>query len=86
MNCGGPHDQRMVGWTRASGDGSADSVDTGDLCDEKYGVNWARGQGQEMWGWYSSDEEWDAGFRWVLCGVGREDGKKLPGGTLKSAY
>ncbi|MFG2723685.1 serine/threonine-protein kinase [Streptomyces canus] len=86
VNCGGPHDQQMVGWTRASGDGSADSVDTGDLCDEKYGVDWARGQGHEMWGWYSSDEEWDAGFRWVLCGVGREDGKKLPGGTLKSAY
>ncbi|WP_406218263.1 serine/threonine-protein kinase [Streptomyces canus] len=86
VNCGGPHDQQMVGWTRASGDGSADSVDAGDLCDEKYGVNWARGQGHAMWGWYSSDEEWDAGFRWVLCGVGREDGKKLPGGTLKSAY
>jgi hypothetical protein len=86
VNCGGPHEQQMVGWTRASGDGSADSVDTGDLCDEKYGVNWARGQGHEMWGWYSSDEEWDAGFRWVLCGVSREDGKKLPGGTLKSAY
>ncbi|RPF35058.1 serine/threonine-protein kinase [Streptomyces sp. TLI_185] len=86
VNCDGPHDQQMVGWTRASGDGSADSVDAGDLCDEKYGVNWARGQGHDMWGWYSSDEEWDAGFRWVLCGVGREDGKKLPGGTLKSAY
>ncbi|SNX62704.1 protein kinase-like protein [Streptomyces sp. TLI_55] len=86
VNCGGPHDQQMVGWTRASGDGSADSVDAGNLCDEKYGVNWARGQGHEMWGWYSTDEEWDAGFRWVLCGVGREDGKKLPGGTVKSAY
>ncbi|MFF4034233.1 serine/threonine-protein kinase [Streptomyces sviceus] len=86
MNCGGPHDQQMVAWTRASGAGSADSVDAGDLCDEKYGVNWARGQGHEMWGWYSSDEEWDAGFRWVLCGVGRGDGKKLAGGTLKSAY
>jgi len=86
VSCGGPHDQQMVGWTRASGDGSADSVDAGDLCDEKYGVNWARGEGHEMWGWYSSDEEWNAGFRWVLCGVGREDEKKLPGGTLKSAY
>ncbi|MFL5994431.1 MAG: serine/threonine-protein kinase [Streptomyces sp.] len=86
VSCGRPHDQQMVGWTRASGDGSADSVDAGDLCDEKYGVNWARGQGHTMWGWYSSDEEWDAGFRWVLCGVGREDDRKLPGGTLKSAY
>ena len=86
VNCDGPHSEQMVGWTWASGDGSADSVDKGDLCDEKYGVNWARGQGHEMWGWYSSDKEWNAGYRWVLCSVAREDGKKLPGGTLKSAY
>lgn len=86
VNCDGPHSEQMVGWVWASGDGSRDSVDTNDLCDEKYGVNWARGRGHEMWGWYSSNEEWDAGYRWVLCSVAREDGKKLPGGTLKSAY
>lgn len=39
-----------------------------------------------MWGWSSSDEEWDAGFRHVLCSVAREDGGKLPGGALKPAY
>ncbi|EPD54426.1 serine/threonine-protein kinase [Streptomyces sp. HGB0020] len=86
VDCAGLHDEQMVGWTWASGDGSSDSVDTGDLCEEKYGVNWARGKGHEMWGWSSSDEEWDAGFRWVLCSVGREDGKKLPAGKLKPAY
>ncbi|MFE5812052.1 serine/threonine-protein kinase [Streptomyces sp. NPDC056479] len=86
VNCAGPHDEQLVGWTRASGDSSADSVDAGQLCRERYGVNWARGKGHEMWGWYSSDEEWDAGFRQVLCSVGREDGGKLPPGALKSAY
>lgn len=86
VNCDEPHHEQIVGWTWASGDGSADSVDKGDLCDEKYGVNWARGQGHEMWGWSSTDEEWEAGFRHVLCSVAREDGKKLPGGSLKSAY
>ncbi|MET9834945.1 serine/threonine-protein kinase [Streptomyces sp. NPDC006385] len=86
VSCEKPHDEQVVGWTRASGDSSADSVDTGGLCEEKYGVNWARGEGHEIWGWYSSDEEWDAGFREVLCSVGREDGGKLPGGALKSAY
>ncbi|MGC9541272.1 serine/threonine-protein kinase [Streptomyces sp. UG1] len=86
VSCDDPHDEQLVGWTRASGDSSADSVDTGALCEEKYGVNWARGKGHEMWGWYSSDEEWDAGFREVLCSVGREDGGKLPAGALKSAY
>ncbi|KUL24364.1 serine/threonine-protein kinase [Streptomyces regalis] len=85
VSCAKPHDEQLVGWTRASGDGSADSVDTGELCQDTYGVNWARGQGHEMWGWYS-DEEWDAGFRQVLCSVAREDGGKLPGGALKSAY
>ncbi|MGI5379671.1 serine/threonine-protein kinase [Streptomyces sp. CA-251387] len=86
VSCEKPHHEQVVGWTWASGDGSADSVDTDGLCEDKYGVNWARGQGQEMRGWRSSDEEWDAGFRWVLCSVGREDGGKLPGGALKSAY
>ncbi|WP_369174136.1 serine/threonine-protein kinase [Streptomyces sp. R28] len=86
VGCDKPHDEQLVGWTRASGDGSADSVDTGELCQDTYGVNWARGRGHEIWGWSSSDEEWDAGFRQVLCSVGREDGGKLPGGALKSAY
>lgn len=86
VSCEKPHHEQVVGWTWASGDGSADSVDTDGLCEEKYGVNWARGQGHEMRGWRSSDEEWDAGFRYVLCSVGREDGGKLPGGVLKSAY
>lgn len=86
VSCEQPHHEQAVGWTWASGDGSADSVDTHGLCEEKYGVNWARGQGHEMRGWRSSDEEWDAGFRYVLCSVGREDGGKLPGGALKSAY
>ncbi|WP_328369677.1 serine/threonine protein kinase [Streptomyces sp. NBC_00445] len=86
VNCDEPHHEQIVGWTWASGDGSADSVDKGDLCQEKYGVNWARGEGHEMWGWYSTDEEWEAGFRHVLCTVAREDGKKLPGGAVKPAY
>jgi eukaryotic-like serine/threonine-protein kinase len=86
VSCDEPHHEQIVGWTWASGDGSADSVDKGDLCQEKYGVNWARVQGREMWGWYSTDEEWEAGFRHVLCGVAREDGKQLPGGALKPAY
>ncbi|MFJ5265175.1 serine/threonine-protein kinase [Streptomyces sp. NPDC088387] len=86
VSCTGPHDEQMIGWLWASGDGSADSVETGTLCEEKYGVNWARGEGHEMWGWRSSDEEWDGGFRHVLCSVAREDGKKLPGGALKPAY
>ncbi|MFI6011100.1 serine/threonine-protein kinase [Streptomyces sp. NPDC051243] len=86
VSCEEPHHEQVVGWIRASGDGSADSVDTDGLCEEKYGVNWARGKGHEMRGWQSSDEEWDAGFRYVLCSVGREDGGKLPGGVLKSAY
>ncbi|MER7375611.1 serine/threonine-protein kinase [Streptomyces lanatus] len=86
VSCDRPHDEQLVGWTRASGDSSSDSVDTGELCQERYGVNWARGKGHEMWGWYSSDEEWEAGFRQVLCSVGREDGGKLPAGALKSAY
>lgn len=86
VSCDEPHHEQVVGWTWASGDGSADGVDSDELCEEKYGVNWARGQGHEIRGWQSSDEEWDAGFRWVLCSVGREDGKKLPGGALKSAY
>ncbi|MEJ8672405.1 protein kinase [Streptomyces sp. MS1.AVA.1] len=67
-------------------EGSSDSVDTGGLCEEKYGVDWARGKAHEMWGWSSTDEEWDAGFRHVMCSVAREDGKKLPAGGLKPAY
>lgn len=39
VSCDKPHDEQMVGWTWASGDGSADSVDKSDLCEEKYGVN-----------------------------------------------
>ncbi|MFG2555545.1 protein kinase [Streptomyces sp. NPDC048581] len=86
VSCEKPHHEQAIGWAWASGDGSADSVDTDGLCEEKFGVDWARGQGHEMRGWRSSDEEWDAGFRYVLCSVGREDGGKLPGGMLKSAY
>ncbi|WP_411151976.1 protein kinase domain-containing protein [Streptomyces sp. A30] len=86
VSCDEPHHTQVVGWTWASGDGSSDSVDTADLCDEKYGVNWARGKGHEMWAWSSSDEEWEAGFRHVLCTVAREDEKKLPTGALKPAY
>ncbi|WP_031481115.1 serine/threonine-protein kinase [Streptomyces bicolor] len=86
VSCEKPHHEQVVGWTWAAGDGSTDSVDTDGLCEDKYGVNWARGKGHEMRGWQSSDEEWDAGFRYVLCSVGREDGGKLPGGALKSAY
>ncbi|WP_406440353.1 serine/threonine protein kinase [Streptomyces sp. NBC_01613] len=86
VSCEKPHDEQMVGWTWASGDGSADSVDMGGLCQEKYGVDWARGRGHEMSGWYSTDEEWDNGFRYTLCSVDREDGKQLPGGALKPAY
>ncbi|MGW0824433.1 serine/threonine-protein kinase [Streptomyces sp. NPDC002845] len=85
VSCDKPHHEQIVGWTWASGDGSADSVDTAELCEEKYGVNWARGQGHEMRGWQST-AEWDGGFRYVLCSVGREDDGKLPGGALKSAY
>ncbi|AXG52198.1 serine/threonine protein kinase [Streptomyces lincolnensis] len=85
VSCDRPHDEQVVGWTWASGEGSSDSVDTGSLCEEKYGVNWARGQGHEMWGWTSSDE-WDDGFRHVMCSVARDDEKKLPGGVLKPAY
>ncbi|WP_155059677.1 serine/threonine-protein kinase [Streptomyces blattellae] len=86
VSCDEPHHEQIVGWAWASGDGSADSVDWGELCYEKYGVNWARGEGHEMLGWYSTDEEWEAGFRYVVCSVAREDDKKLPGGTLKPAY
>ncbi|MCX5424357.1 serine/threonine-protein kinase [Streptomyces sp. NBC_00078] len=86
VSCEKPHDEQMVGWARASGDGSAGSVDMAGLCEEKYGVNWARGQGHEMSGWYSTDEEWDDGFRYALCSVERENGKQLPGGVLKPAY
>ncbi|MFC8093317.1 serine/threonine-protein kinase [Streptomyces sp. NPDC057301] len=86
VSCDGPHDEQVAGWTWASGEGSSDSVDTGGLCEEKYGVDWARGKGHEMWGWSSTDEEWDAGFRHVMCSVAREDGKKLPAGGLKPAY
>ena len=85
VSCDRPHDEQVVGWTWASGEGSSDSVDTGSLCEEKYGVNWARGQGHKMWGWTSSDE-WDDGFRQVMCSVARDDEKKLPGGVLKPAY
>jgi hypothetical protein len=63
VSCDKPHHEQIVGWIWASGDGSADRVDTAELCEER-----------------------DGGFRYVLCGVGREDGGKLPGGALKSAY
>lgn len=86
VSCDEPHDEQVAGWTWASGEGSSDSVDTGGLCEEKYGVDWARGKGHEMWGWSSTDEEWDAGFRHVMCSVAREDGKKLPAGGMKPAY
>ncbi|KUN25246.1 serine/threonine protein kinase [Streptomyces antibioticus] len=85
-SCDEPHHAQVVGWAWASGDGSADSVDTSNLCDEKYGVNWARGKGHEMWAWTSTDSDWETGFRYVLCSVSREDEKKLPGGALKPAY
>lgn len=84
--CDEPHGEQVAGWTWASGEGSSDSVDTGGLCEEKYGVDWVRGKGHEMWGWSSTDEEWDAGFRHVMCSVAREDGKKLPAGGMKPAY
>ncbi|MFC4466597.1 serine/threonine-protein kinase [Streptomyces xiangluensis] len=84
--CDEPHHEQAVGWTWSSGNDSAESVDMEDLCEEKYGVNWARGKGHAMDGWWSSGDEWNAGFRWVLCTVYQEDGKKLPAGALKSAY
>ncbi|MCT9084634.1 serine/threonine-protein kinase [Streptomyces fulvoviolaceus] len=86
VSCDEPHHAQVVGWAWASGDGSSDSVDTSELCDEKYGVDWARGEGHEMWAWTSSDEDWETGFRYVLCAVSREDEKKLPAGALKPAY
>lgn len=85
-SCDEPHHEQAVGWTWSSGNDSSESVDMGDLCEEKYGVNWARGKGHAMDGWSSTDEEWNAGFRWVLCTVYQEDGKKLPAGALKPAY
>nr|WP_241266612.1 serine/threonine-protein kinase [Streptomyces scabichelini] len=85
-SCDEPHHEQAVGWTWSSGSDSAESVDTDELCEEKYGVNWTRGKGHVMDGWWSDDEEWDDGFRWVLCTVYREDGKKLPAGALTSAY
>ncbi|MFF3751346.1 protein kinase [Streptomyces sp. NPDC002018] len=85
-DCGKPHREQAVGWLWASGDGSTDSVDMGQLCQEKYGLDWARGQGHEMTGWYSTDEEWGNGFRYVLCTVAREDGGELPAGKVKPAY
>jgi hypothetical protein len=86
VSCDEPHHEQAVGWTWSSGNDSVASVDEQDLCDEKYGVNWARGKGHAMDGWWSTEEEWDAGFRWVLCTVYREDSKKLPAGALKPAY
>ncbi|MDX2935216.1 serine/threonine-protein kinase [Streptomyces ipomoeae] len=86
VSCDEPHTDQFVGWTWASGEESVDGVDMTGLCERKYGVNWARGKGHEMSGWYSGDDEWDAGFRHVLCGVVREDGGRLPGGVVKPAY
>ncbi|MER5220887.1 serine/threonine-protein kinase [Streptomyces flaveus] len=86
VSCDEPHHEQAVGWTWSSGNDSVASVDEQDLCDEKYGVNWARGKGHVMDGWWSTEEEWDAGFRWMLCTVYREDRKKLPAGALKPAY
>ncbi|WP_210590383.1 serine/threonine-protein kinase [Streptomyces sp. GESEQ-35] len=85
-SCNEPHHAQVVGWAWASGNGSSDSVDSSELCDEKYGVNWARGAGHEMWAWTPADEDWETGFRHVLCAVSREDEKKLPAGALKPAY
>jgi hypothetical protein len=85
-SCDEPHHEQAVGWTWVSGDGSVESVDEQDLCEERYGVNWGRGKGHVMDGWWSSEDEWNAGFRWVLCTVYQEDGKKLPAGALTSAY
>ncbi|WP_033325061.1 serine/threonine-protein kinase [Streptomyces yerevanensis] len=85
-SCDEPHHEQAVGWTWSSGNDSSESVDMGALCEEKYGVNWARGKGHAMDGWSSTDDEWNAGFRWVLCTVYQEDGKKLPAGALKPAY
>lgn len=86
VSCDEPHHEQAVGWTWSSGNDSVASVDEQDLCDEKYGVNWARDKGHVMDGWWSTEEEWDAGFRWMLCTVYREDRKKLPAGALKPAY
>jgi hypothetical protein len=86
VSCDEPHHEQVVHWTWSSGNDSAESVDMAALCEEKYGVNWARGKGHVMDGWWSSDDEWNAGFRWVMCTVVQEDGKKLPAGALKPAY
>ncbi|MGI5199886.1 serine/threonine-protein kinase [Streptomyces sp. CA-288835] len=86
ISCDEPHHEQAVGWTWSSGNDSAGSVDMVALCDEKYGVNWARGKGHSMSGWYATDDEWNAGFRWVMCTVDHEDDKKLPAGALKPAY
>ncbi|MGW0708390.1 serine/threonine-protein kinase [Streptomyces sp. NPDC002643] len=86
VSCDDPHTDQMVGWVRSLGEDSADGVDMVGLCERKYGVNWVRGKEYEMSGWYSGDEEWDSGFRQVLCGVGRENGGRMPGGAVEPAY
>ncbi|GAA2635117.1 serine/threonine-protein kinase [Streptomyces vastus] len=86
VSCDEPHHEQAVGWTWSSGNDSIESADEQDLCEERYGVNWARGKGHEMDGWSSNEDEWDAGFRWVMCTVIQEDGTKLPAGALKPAY
>ncbi|MET9294100.1 protein kinase [Streptomyces sp. NPDC003077] len=75
--CTQPHTDQVVGFVRApSGMSDKKTLETAnDLCGNRFGAAWAPGGDRALAGHVVTGDWWNAGFREVICTVGRSDGK-----------
>ncbi|MGW6360905.1 protein kinase domain-containing protein [Streptomyces sp. NPDC055092] len=78
VKCDAPHDDQSVGFVKLMpGMTYKKATDNAEsLCVNKYGSDYVSSTNQ-IRGWTSSVDQWNAGFRYVQCTVYRTDGRKL---------
>lgn len=86
-DCNVPHQEQVLGFVLPPAGVTYKSVSETDapkLCTQQYGAY--KNGGHDLNAWTTSDEnEWNQGFRYVMCTLIMADASKLPAGTVKSA-
>ncbi|AWW38385.1 serine/threonine-protein kinase [Streptomyces cadmiisoli] len=80
-DCAKPHTEQVIGTVRAPASMTYDkgSDNATKLCENRFESTWAPGAERTVYGWVADEEDWDLGFKEVVCTVSRVDDKKTTG-------
>ncbi|MFI0264554.1 septum formation family protein [Streptomyces sp. NPDC017056] len=70
-SCARSHTDQVIGFVEAPQGMDLATVNdkVGDMCDDRFAANWSSGGDMKIWGWVLSSDQWNDGFRKVVCTV-----------------